>query len=37
VRIAVERKPDGQHVVDAEADGLEIVRGVPPWLEIAAD
>jgi len=37
VRIAVERKPDGQHVVDAEGDGLEIVRGVPPWLEIAAD
>jgi len=37
VRIAVERKPDGQHMVDAEADGLEIVRGVPPWLEIAAD
>jgi glycogen debranching enzyme len=37
MRLVVERKPDGRHVVDAEADGLEMVRGVPPWLEIAAD
>ena len=22
---------------DADAPGLEVVRGVPPWLEIAAD
>jgi hypothetical protein len=37
VRLAVERRPDGQHVVDGDMDGLEVVRGVPPWLEIAAD
>jgi len=33
----VERRPDGEHSVDAEADGLEIVRGVPDWLRVAAD
>jgi hypothetical protein len=37
VRISVERKADGRHSVDADARGLEVVRGVPPWLEIAAD
>jgi glycogen debranching enzyme len=37
VRICVERRPDGEHVLEAEADGLEVVRGVPPWLEISAD
>ncbi len=37
MRLVVERRTDGRHDVDAEADGLEIVRGVPPWLEIAAD
>ena len=37
VRISVERKPDGRHSVDADAPGLEIVRGVPPWRELAAD
>ncbi|HET7421127.1 MAG TPA: glycogen debranching N-terminal domain-containing protein [Candidatus Dormibacteraeota bacterium] len=35
--ISVERKPDGRHEVDADAPGLEVVRGVPPWLELAAD
>jgi glycogen debranching enzyme len=35
VRISVERKPDGQHAVDADAEGLEIVQGVPPWQELA--
>lgn len=37
MRLSVERRADGRHIVDAEADGLEIVRGVPPWLELAAD
>ena len=37
VRLVVERRPDGRHSVDAEADGLEVMRGVPPWMEIAAD
>src|SRR5438132_370350 len=37
VRVAVERKEDGRHVVEADAPGLEIVQGVPPWLELAAD
>ncbi len=37
VTITVERKPDGRHSVDGDARGLEIVQGVPPWLEIAAD
>ena len=37
VTITVERKSDGEHVVDGDAKGIEIVRGVPPWLEIAAD
>jgi len=37
VTISVERKPDGEHSIDGVAKGLEIVRGVPPWLEIAAD
>ena len=37
VRVSVERKGDGRHTVDADAPGLEVVHGVPPWLEIAAD
>jgi len=37
VKLRVERRADGEHVVEAEADGLEIVRGVPPWLRVAAD
>src|SRR5438270_86205 len=37
VKLVVERLPDGEHSVDAEADGLEIVRGVPDWLRVAAD
>jgi hypothetical protein len=37
VRIKVERKADGAHTVDADAKGLEVVRGVHPWREIAAD
>ncbi|TMD39308.1 MAG: amylo-alpha-1,6-glucosidase [Chloroflexi bacterium] len=37
VRITVERKADGRHSIDADAPGLEIVRGTPPWLELAAD
>ena len=37
VDVTVERKPDGRHEVDADAPGLEVVRGVPPWLELAAD
>ncbi len=36
VRLTVERKPDGQHVVDADAHGLEIVRGAPPWFDLEA-
>src|SRR5438309_8265732 len=37
VRVSVERKGDGRHAVDADAPGLEVVRGVPPWLEIGSD
>jgi hypothetical protein len=37
VRIRVQRKADGRHSVDADAPGLEVVQGVPPWLQIAAD
>lgn len=37
VRISVRRRPDGTHIVDADAPGLEVVRGTPPWMEIAAD
>lgn len=37
VRLSVERKPNGQHVIDGDTDGLEIVRGAPPWLELASD
>ncbi len=33
-RISVRRGADGEHVVDADAPGLEIVRGVPGWLAI---
>jgi glycogen debranching enzyme len=34
VQISVQRKHDGRHVVEAEAPGLEIVSGTPPWLKI---
>jgi glycogen debranching enzyme len=37
VRLLVERKPDGRHSVTADAPGLEIIRGTPPWLELTAD
>ena len=37
VRLSVQRKADGRHTVEADAPGLEVVRGVPPWMEIAAD
>src|SRR5436190_10531876 len=37
VRIRVERDANGRHTVDADAPGLEVVRGGPPWLEIGAD
>jgi glycogen debranching enzyme len=37
VRLSVQRKADGGHTVEADAPGLEVVRGVPPWMEIAAD
>jgi glycogen debranching enzyme len=37
VRLSVERKPDGRHEIQAEAPGLEVVRGTPPWLELSAD
>jgi glycogen debranching enzyme len=37
VRLLVERQPDGRHRVEADASGLEIVRGTPPWHQIAAD
>ena len=34
VSLVVQRRPDGQHTVDGDAGGLEIVRGVPDWLEV---
>ncbi|HEY0829907.1 MAG TPA: glycogen debranching N-terminal domain-containing protein [Candidatus Dormibacteraeota bacterium] len=34
-RVTVERQ-DGRYSIDADAPGLEIVRGIPPWLELAA-
>jgi glycogen debranching enzyme len=34
VRIKVERNSDGTHTVDADAPGIEIVRGTPPWLDL---
>jgi glycogen debranching enzyme len=37
VRLSVERKADGRHEIQADAPGLEVVRGTPPWLELAAD
>ncbi|HKC19394.1 MAG TPA: glycogen debranching N-terminal domain-containing protein [Candidatus Dormibacteraeota bacterium] len=37
VRLLVQRQPDGRHEIEADAHGLEIVRGTPPWLELAAD
>lgn len=37
VKLSVERKPDGQHEVESDCPGLEIVRGIPPWLELPTD
>lgn len=34
VRLRVERKRDGSHVIDADAPGLEVVEGTPPWLRV---
>ncbi len=35
VKLSVRRKPDGGHSVDSDARGIEIVRGTPPWLQVA--
>src|SRR5439155_19146475 len=35
--LSVERRPDGQHAVDADREGLEIIRGTPPWLEVGGE
>ncbi len=32
--IRAERGPDGECTFDADAGGLEVVRGTPPWLEL---
>ncbi|HSS60906.1 MAG TPA: glycogen debranching N-terminal domain-containing protein [Candidatus Limnocylindrales bacterium] len=37
VSITVERGSDGRHSVEADSAGLEVVRGMPPWLELASD
>jgi len=37
MRLSVRRKPDGGHSMDFDARDIEIVRGIPPWLQIAAD
>ena len=37
VWLSVERRPDGQHAVDADTEGLEIIRGTPPWLEVGGE
>ncbi len=37
VRISVERKGDGHHLIEVDAPGLDVVRGIPPWMELAAD
>ena len=37
VRITVQREANGRHSIDADAPGIEIVRGRPPWLELAID
>jgi glycogen debranching enzyme len=37
VTMTVERKPDGRHSIEADSGALEIVHGVPPWLELGAD
>jgi glycogen debranching enzyme len=34
VRLSVRRNGDGQYHVDADAPGLEVVRGTPPWLAL---
>jgi hypothetical protein len=37
VRVSVSRKADGDHSVEVDAPGLEVVIGTPPWMELAAD
>jgi hypothetical protein len=34
VRLSVRRDGDGRYDVDADAPGLEVVRGIPPWLAL---
>ncbi len=34
VRLSVRRDGDGQYSLDADAPGLEIVLGIPPWLAL---
>jgi glycogen debranching enzyme len=34
VRLSVHLKPDGSHSIDADARGIEIVRGTPPWMGV---
>jgi glycogen debranching enzyme len=34
MRLSVRREEDGTCSVDAEAAGLEIIRGTPPWMEL---
>lgn len=36
LRVAVKRQADGSHSIEAEAPGLEVVHGCPPWLEVDA-
>jgi glycogen debranching enzyme len=36
-RLTVERNKSGGHDVEADAPGLEVVHGTPPWLEVSAD
>ena len=36
-RLRVERRMDGVHVIAADAPGLQVVHGTPPWLKVAAD
>ncbi|MGH7765711.1 MAG: hypothetical protein ACREOM_14970, partial [Candidatus Dormibacteraceae bacterium] len=37
VRLSVRRNPNGGYSLDADAPGLDVVRGTPPWLELASD
>jgi len=36
-RLTVARNKGGGHDVEADAPGLEVVHGTPPWLKLAAD